>query len=116
MRILAFVLAGIFSSFAPTQMASINPPQKPAAHAQKNTAPEARESAAARDEDIQALRQDVARMKVLVQQMQSNLAFVDTTQSPLKHEFELNIEMWQTIIAQMDRRLQQASREPASRK
>src|SRR5205809_3323138 len=32
----------------------------------------------------QALRNDLARMKSLVQQMEQNLAFVDTTQSPLK--------------------------------
>jgi hypothetical protein len=63
--------------------------------------------------DVQAMRQDVARMKALVQQMQTNLAFVDTTQSPLKHQFQLEIEMWQTMIVDMDRRLDQASREPA---
>lgn len=60
--------------------------------------------------DLQALRQDVARMKALVQQMQTNLAFVDTTQSPLKHQFQLEIEMWQMLITEMDRRLDQASR------
>ncbi|HWG50954.1 MAG TPA: hypothetical protein VN669_14735, partial [Candidatus Acidoferrales bacterium] len=64
------------------------------------------------DQDIQAMRQDVARMKALVQQMQTNLAFVDTSQSPLKHQFQLEIEMWQTMIVEMDRRLDQMSREP----
>lgn len=65
-----------------------------------------------RNEDVQALRQDVARMKALVQQMQTNLAFVDTTQSALKHQFQLEIDMWQTLITEMDRRLDQASRSP----
>jgi hypothetical protein len=61
----------------------------------------------ARGEDLQALREDLTRMKALVQQMQSNLAFVDTTQSPLKHQFQLEIDMWQTLITQMERRLAQ---------
>lgn len=61
----------------------------------------------ARGEDIQALREDLTRMKALVQQMQSNLAFVDTTQSPLKHQFQLEIDMWQMLITQMERRLGQ---------
>jgi hypothetical protein len=52
-------------------------------------------------------------MKALVQQMQTNLAFVDTSQSPLKHQFQLEIDMWQTVIVEMDRRLDQMSREPA---
>jgi hypothetical protein len=57
------------------------------------------------DEDVQALRSDLARMKVLVQQMETNLAFVDTTETPLKHQFQLEIDMWKTVIHQMERRL-----------
>lgn len=113
MRILALIIAGMFSCFAPGQLSRLNAAQKPT-HEQHNVAPEGRE-AMARDQEIQALRQDITRMKTLVQQMQSNLAFVDNTQSPLKHEFELNIELWQTVIAQMDRRLEQLSRTPAKR-
>lgn len=112
MRMLSFVLAGVLSCLTPMQPPRTNPAQKAAAHEQRNAAAEERD-VAPRAEDIQALRQDITRMKVLVQQMQSNLAFVDTTQSPLKHEFELDIEMWQTVIAQMERRLDQASRAPA---
>jgi hypothetical protein len=59
-------------------------------------------------EDIQALRSDLQRMKSLVQQMENNLAFVDTTQSPLKHQFQLEIDMWKTVIQQMERRLDHA--------
>lgn len=62
-------------------------------------------------QDLQALRDDVQRMKTLVQQMESNLAFVDTTQSPLKHQFELEIDMWKTVIGNMDRRLAAAGKE-----
>lgn len=51
------------------------------------------------------LRQDIQRMKVLVQQMEMNLAFVDTTQSPLKHQFQLEIDMWKTVISDMEKKL-----------
>lgn len=60
---------------------------------------------ASRSDDIQARRQDIARMKALVQQMQSNLAFVDSSQSPLKHQFQMEIDMWQMLITHMERRL-----------
>jgi len=55
--------------------------------------------------DANALREDLKRMHALVQQMESNLAFVDTTQSPLKHQFQLEIDMWKAVIGQMERRL-----------
>jgi len=58
--------------------------------------------------DLEALRSDLQRMKGLVQQMESNLAFVDTTQSPLKHQFQLEIDMWKAVIQQMERRLDRA--------
>jgi hypothetical protein len=59
--------------------------------------------------DVQGLREDLTRMKALVQQMQMNLAFVDTTQSPLKHQFQLQIDMWNIVIKDMEARLQSAS-------
>ncbi|HXB21304.1 MAG TPA: hypothetical protein VNV88_07985 [Candidatus Solibacter sp.] len=62
-----------------------------------------------RNDQTQALRGDLTRMRALVQQMEENLAFVDTTQSPLKHQFELEIDMWRTMITQMERRLQPRS-------
>ena len=55
--------------------------------------------------EIKALREELERMKELERQMESNLAFVDTTQSPLKHQFQLEIDMWRTMIASMERRL-----------
>ena len=79
--------------------------QKDHAKPQSSPASVQQPSAAASPEDIPALRQDIARMKALVQQMQTNLAFVDTTQSALKHQFQLEIDMWQTLITDMERRL-----------
>jgi hypothetical protein len=55
--------------------------------------------------ELQSLRNDLQRMKVLVQQMESNLAFVDTTQSPLKHQFQLEIDMWKTVMGEMERKI-----------
>src|SRR2546423_12964198 len=55
--------------------------------------------------DVEATRLDLQRMKSLVQQMQTNLAFVTTIQGPLKHQFELEIEIWQLEIARLERQL-----------
>jgi TolA-binding protein len=63
-----------------------------------------------RANDVQALREDIRKMRALVQQMDTNLAFVDTTQSPLKHQFQLDIDMWKLMIDQMERRAQSGSR------
>ena len=57
------------------------------------------------DSDLQALKLDSQRMRALLNQMRTNLAFVDSTQSPLKHQFELEADMWQMMLDQMDRRI-----------
>jgi uncharacterized protein YlxW (UPF0749 family) len=81
----------------------------PLLHAQQTSTPAhpsaTRNSNAPSPDDAQATREDIQRMKALVQQMQTNLAFVTTTQNPLKHQFELEIQMWQLEIARMERRL-----------
>jgi len=56
--------------------------------------------------EIQALANDIARMQSLVHQMEMNLAFVQTTQTPLKHQFELEMEMWRVVLNGMERRVQ----------
>jgi len=63
-----------------------------------------------RANDAQALRDDIRKMRALVRQMETNLAFVDTTQSPLKHQFQLDIDMWNVLINQMERRSYSNSR------
>jgi len=62
-------------------------------------------AAVVRNDDAQQLRLDLDRLKVLLNQMRTNLAFVQTSQSPLKHQFELEADAWQVIVEQMDRRL-----------
>ena len=71
-------------------------------NAQK-TEPAAKENMSA--QEVAAMSADLQRMRVLLNQMQTNLAFVQTTTTPLKHEFELEIEMWQILLNQMERRL-----------
>ena len=82
--------------------------QAAAANAAENA--QVRQLANARANDAQALRDDIKRMRVLVGQMESNLAFVDATQSPLKHQFQLDIDMWNVVINQMERRAYPNSR------
>jgi hypothetical protein len=65
---------------------------------------------AVRGDDPQALRDDIKKMRALVRQMESNLAFVDTTQSPLKHQFQLDIDMWKIVIDHLERRVQAGAR------
>ncbi len=60
---------------------------------------------AAHQEGTDDLRDDLKKMRALVQQMETNLAFVDTTQTPLKHQFQLEIDMWKTVIDHMEKRL-----------
>jgi hypothetical protein len=57
-------------------------------------------------QEIQALTNDVARARSLLHQMEMNLAFVQTTQTPLKHQFELEMDMWRLVLDGMERRLQ----------
>ena len=57
-------------------------------------------------DEVVALKADLQRMRTTLYQMQTNLAFVGNTTTPLYHEFELDIEMWHTMIAQMQRRVE----------
>lgn len=61
------------------------------------------------EEDARALRDELARMKSLVQQMEVNLAFATPSETPLKHQFQLEIDMWKTVIAEMERRVPPAN-------
>ena len=69
-------------------------------HENRGAAPEVSE------QDGQALANDVQRMRTLLRQMQMNLALVQTTQTPLKHQFDLEIDMWRVVLEGMERRLQ----------
>jgi hypothetical protein len=51
------------------------------------------------------LRTDLEKMHVLLGQMQRNVAFVSIGDTPLKHQFELEIEMWQLLLRDMERKV-----------
>ncbi len=68
-------------------------------------------SAPAASDDLAAMKQDLARMRALLAQLQTNLGYVSTTTQPLRHQFELENEMWLTLINQMERRVQKMERE-----
>jgi hypothetical protein len=40
-------------------------------------------------------------MRILLEQMQENLGMVQNLNTPLRHQFELEIEMWQLVFKQM---------------
>ena len=51
------------------------------------------------------LKSDLEKMRVLIEQMQRNVAFVSAGDTPLKHQFQLEIEMWQLLLRDMDRKV-----------
>ncbi len=97
---------------APTQ--TTNPdtrivrPERTQPHTVSPQKPEAVPAPApsADQQEVEALRTDLAHMRTLLNQMRTNLAFVQTTDTPLKHQFDLNNDMWQTLLSDMERRLQ----------
>jgi len=54
--------------------------------------------------DAKDLRSDLERMHILLEQMQRNVAFVSAGDTPLKHQFQLEIEMWQLLIRDMEKK------------
>lgn len=67
-------------------------------------------SAAGQATDVES---DLRQMRSILYQMRTNLAFVQTTQSPLKHQFELEVDMWQALLDHMERNLRAKRRNDA---
>ncbi len=59
-------------------------------------------------EELASLRADVARMQTLIEQMEQNLGSVGSTLTPLKHQFQLEIEAWRIMTNQMEKKLRRA--------
>ena len=81
-----------------------NTSQAAAAHAENA------QSITRNTDDVKA---DLAKMHVLLGQMQRNVAFVSSGDSPLKHQFELEIEMWQLLLRDIDRKIGAQQNVPA---
>ena len=54
------------------------------------------------DADPKNLKSDLERMRIVLEQMQRNVAFVSSGDTPLKHQFQLEIEMWRLLIGDME--------------
>lgn len=54
--------------------------------------------------DAEDLKSDLERMHILLEQMRRNVAFVSAGDTPLKHQFQLEIEMWQLLIRDMEKK------------
>lgn len=59
----------------------------------------------AREQRIQAARRDIEHMRNLLEQMDRNRAFAAPGETPLNHEFELNIELWRTLLDHLEQDL-----------
>ena len=46
---------------------------------------------------------DVERMRSIISQMQNNLTAMPSGYSAVKHQFELEIEMWQLLVGRLER-------------
>jgi uncharacterized membrane protein YeiB len=107
--ILFVFIASIIPSAAVQQMPSSS---AQAANSQANIADNAERAQLKQmsSADAQAMQDDIKKMRSLVEQMETNLVSVDTSQSPLKHQFQLDIDMWKTLLNQMERKAQANSR------
>ena len=56
--------------------------------------------------ELDALKADLQRMNATLNQMRSNLGYVASTTQPLRHQFELEIDLWQMQLGQLERRIQ----------
>jgi hypothetical protein len=54
--------------------------------------------------DLSQTKEDLAKMRVILNQMRTNLAFVGNTTTPLAHQFQLDIDMWQALLDHMEHR------------
>ncbi len=97
--LLGIMMTMLLSVLALTQATNPRP-------GQRSKAETAQPAVAADQQEVEALRGDIKRMRVLLNQMQVNLAFVQTSDTPLKHEFDLNNEMWQILLGDMERRVE----------
>ena len=70
---------------------------------QQNSSPTAQ---AMTTNQVESLKDDLNKMRSLVGQMETNLSLVDTTQTPLKHQFQLEIDTWKLMIQRMQKEVQ----------
>lgn len=100
------LLLSMIATLAVAKQKPVVGAQKAVASAQKPQAAEPHAAPQKNDQELIAgLRSDIAKLQAMVQQMEMNLAQVDSMQSPLKHQFQLEIDTWKIMIRSMERRL-----------
>jgi hypothetical protein len=96
---LLLTTAALFSSLLVSAAAQAPPPsQSPSSaestgHAQSASNPD--------------MKEDIQKMRVILNQMRNNLAFVGNTTTPLAHQFQLEIDMWQALLDHMQQQQEQ---------
>lgn len=61
------------------------------------------------------MKDDLAKMQALLNQMQAVFPLVGNPTSPANHELQLNIDMWRILINQMQRRVERMEATNAGR-
>ena len=100
MKVTALLLGSLLLLTAPYAVAQA----KKAAPSKTESAAPCRTSAFS-PEQIEAMREDLKKMRSLLAQMQTNLAFVQNAPTPLKHQYELEIDMWRALLDHMERQV-----------
>jgi len=92
--IVSILIVIVFLGFCGHTSAQVQtgPPKRPTLHA-----PEA--------DELTNMKDDLAKMVALLNQMQAVFPLVGNPTSPANHELQLNIEMWRILINQMQRRV-----------
>ncbi|HSA93863.1 MAG TPA: hypothetical protein VLE48_12695 [Terriglobales bacterium] len=103
MKALALFLLGVSLLTPVAASQSAQPPQ--VQKASPGNPDSATCGAHATPEQLEASRSDLKKMRSLLAQMQTNLAFVQNAPTPLKHQFELEIDMWRTLLEHMERHM-----------
>jgi hypothetical protein len=98
--LLCAAIYGIAPGFSPRRLLA----QSPAVNQPASS------GAQSQQEQLDAMKADLARMRAILGQMQNNIGFVGATTTPLNHQFALEIEMWQVLITQMERRVEAMQR------
>ena len=96
-RVILAVFAALLLSVS-TFRASGQTAQEPQSRATSESSQPARGAEGPQRKD------DLQKMRVILNQMRTNLAFVGNTTTPLAHQFQLEIDMWQALLDQMERR------------
>ncbi len=104
---IGLVFSAVLGVMLAAQSIPAAPAQSPAKSKSQTSVEISPEAHPANTDQLRAMHADAKKMRVILNQMRTNLAFVQNTQTPLKHQFELEIDMWQTLLDQMDRRIQE---------